>query len=1103
MTSYLRHPHVHGDEVVFTADDDIWIAPLVGGRAARLSTDHLPVRSPRFSPSGRRIAWSTSFGGRSDIQVFDLDASTVSRITWWSAPGTAVAGWLDDDHVVVASAHAQHYNRLSHLYSVALDCSVTPLPFGPAMGWAPGPGGRLVINTPNNRDSAVWKRYRGGTASQLWLRAEGRWRQVLADEAAGKYSPAWFDGRLVFSSDLEASLDRHPDGQAQLCSVDVDGGDLQVHTRHSSVEGYVRNPTTDGRTIVYHAHGILHALDALDAAPRRIEIDLPVGAPARQSISAHHNLDRIVPDHGADASLIGWRGASYLLTHRAGPARALSALPGVRTREPDLLGRTGLGVWATDAEGDDCLEIASLTGEGDPRRIAGGAIGRVLHLRSNPAGTHVAVASHDGAVWVVDVSDGTRKAAGHSVNGEASGLAWSPDGRYLVWRNAGPGSIEGLVGNLVCFDTTTPDLPAIELTSGRFNDAEPVFTPDGRFLVFLSQRTFDPHYDEVGFDLAFGESVRPWLVPLRAEEPAPFGPSADGWPISERSHEKSDDHDPAPDADSSSVGAASTDDGEAAAGHEAHSGVPAVVIDPEGFEERLVPFPVPSGDYSDLDVCEGGVVWLHRHEPHGVLGTWRAGAEGDEPASQIERFGFDTRKVDVIVQRADGFAVSGDGKQLVVRSKDEMLVVPSGHSVEDDDPARVGVDLGRLRRQVSPRDEFRQMFDENARLMRDHYWRADMDGVDWQAVTERYRPLVECLHTHDDLVDLLSEVVGELNTSHAYVVPPADAAEAAERVGMLGADVEPCDEGARIVRILPGESSDPAARSPLRAAGVAARAGDVIVTVNGESVADADHIGELLQGTAGHIVELGLLREGAVRRVAVVPLAEEETIRYHDWVSRNADYVRRNSDGRVGYVHVPDMMGLGWAQLHRMLDAASRCEAVVVDVRYNRGGHTSQLVIERLGRRVIGWDMARHFASPLTYPFQAMRGPVVLVANRFSGSDGDIVNAAAQAIGLGPVVGERTWGGVIGIDGRFDLVDGTEVTQPRYATWMPGYGYGLENHGVDPDIEVVPDPDQWHDMLAGPARDVQLDRAIERAIADLREHPAATAPALPAPRVRG
>lgn len=1095
--SYLRYPTVHGDTVAFVADDDLWLAPLAGGRASRLTTEHAPARLPLFSPDGAAIAWSSMAGGLPDVHVLDLASGEVIRITWFTSPGTAPVGWLDNEHVVVASSHEAHYNRLTRLYSVSLDGQVAPLRVGPAMGWAPHTDaeGRelLAINTPNNRDSAMWKRYRGGTASQLWLRTGDDWQRVLPEQQAGIYSPGWLGGRLFFSSDLEASWPDQPSGQAQICSVDATGGDLRVHTHHTAAQGYVRNPTTDGSTIVYHAHGVLYALDSLDAAPRVIEVELGLGAPRPLAVSPHSRLEAVAPDHSADGSLIEWRGAAYFLTHRAGPARALSALPGVRVREVEVLGATGDGIWATDAEGEDCLEIAPLTGGGELRRIAGGELGRVLHLASNPAGTAVAVASHDGTIRIVDVASGALTVAGRSGNGEADGLAWSPDGRYLVWRNCPPEAVEGLPGNLVCFDQQHPGQGAVALTSGRFNDIEATFTRDGKYLVFLSQRTFDPHYDELSFDLAFGDSVRPWIVPLKADEPAPFGPSADGWPIAEV-QDADKDSEKGGDKDAGGEGSASGDDKRKVA----KDAPPEVVIDLDGFEQRIVAFPVPSGDYSDLAAVDGGVTWLRHDEPHGVLGSTRAGVEGDEPAPRLERFGFEARKLETLAPRVEGYAVSGDGKRIVLQSKDDVSVVPADRPVEDDDTtSRVTVDLGRLRRQLQPRDEWRQMFDENGRIMRDHYWRADLDGVDWVGVLERYRPLVETLHSHDDLVDVLWEVVGELNTSHAYVMPPAGAGDPAQRVGLLAIDAEPAADGVRIVRILPGESSDPKARSPLMAAGVAAREGDLIVAVDGQSVADATHIGELLLGAAGRVVELTLSRNGEQRRVAVVPLAEEETVRYHDWVARNAGYVREHSGGRLGYVHVPDMTGLGWAQLHRMVAEASRCEGVVVDVRYNRGGHTSSLVIERIQRQVLGWGVARHYDTAMSYPDQAMRGPVVFVANRYSGSDGDIVNAAAQSLQLGRVVGERTWGGVVGIDGRFDLVDGTEITQPRYAFYFEKHGWGVENHGVDPDIEVVPTPAEWE-----ADNDVQLDRAIRELLAALEAKPAVQPPQLPAPRVR-
>ena len=316
------------------------------------------------------------------------------------------------------------------------------------------------------------------------------------------------------------------------------------------------------------------------------------------------------------------------------------------------------------------------------------------------------------------------------------------------------------------------------------------------------------------------------------------------------------------------------------------------------------------------------------------------------------------------------------------------------------------------------------------------------------------------------------------------------------RLGLLGADLSRAEEGWRIDRILPGETSDPHARSPLRAAGVGAAAGDLVVAVNGQAVDPLVGPAAHLIGTADRPVELTLRSAGADRRVVVVPLADEEPLRYQDWVAGRSAYVAEHSGGRIGYLHIPDMMSLGWAQLHRDLHLATEAEGLVVDVRYNRGGHTSQLVLERLGRKVVGWAVGRHLEAAESYPAYAPRGPVVFLANEHSGSDGDIVNAGAQAMGLGPVVGVRTWGGVIGIDGRFSLVDGTDVTQPRYAFWLQKYGWDVENHGVDPDIEVRHTPAD-HDA----PHDPQLDRAIAEALQRLDQTPAVRPPALPAPRV--
>src|SRR5699024_3486342 len=433
----------------------------------------------------------------------------------------------------------------------------------------------------------------------------------------------------------------------------------------------------------------------------------------------------------------------------------------------------------------------------------------------------------------------------------------------------------------------------------------------------------------------------------------------------------------------------------------------------------------------------------------------RAGVPGEGPADQLERFDFTTRTVKTLRSRLDDYAVSGDTAWLVARHGDNVTVCPADREIKDDDPAEVAVDLERLRFELDPVAEWRHMFDETIRLMRDHYWRADLDGVDLEQIAALYRPLVDRLGSHDDLLCLLWEVGGEMNTSHAYAIAPQTSNNTDRTVGLLGADFSRDGDGWVIERVLPGESSDPDARSPLRAAGVDAQPGDRIISVDGQPVDPMWGPAASLVGAAAKPVELVLRRPGAQaeRRVIVVPLSDEQPLRYQDWVTSRKAYVADAGGGRLGYVHVPDMMAGGWAQLHRELEEATRYEGVIVDVRFNTGGHTSQLVIERLTRRVVAWSIGRHHAVE-EYPSQAPKGPVVFVANEYSGSDGDIVNGAAQAMGAGPVVGTRTWGGVVGIDHRFDLMDGTRVSQPRYAFWIDGPGWTVENHGIDPDIEV-------------------------------------------------
>ncbi|MFF4569236.1 S41 family peptidase [Streptomyces sp. NPDC001410] len=1051
--------------VTFTAEDDVWLAPLDGGRAWRVSADNVPVTHPRISPDGTSVAWTSTRNGAPEVHVAPVAGGPGKRLTYWGSSKTQVRGWTPDGEVLAVSTQGQASLRRSWARAIPLDGGpATTLPYGPVGDVAYGPH-TVLLSAPMGREAAWWKRYRGGTAGKLWIdrAAEGEAGAGefvrLHEELDGNIEyPVWVGDRIAFLSDHE--------GTGALYSSLADGSDLR---RHTPLDGfYARHAASDGRRVVYCSAGELWLLDDLDGAePRRLDVRLGGARVDLQPhpVNASRWFDHATPDHTARGSAVAVRGAVHWVTHRSGPARALAAQPGVRARLPRTFRADGEEwvVWVTDAEGEDALEFAPATGVAPgavPRRIAAGQLGRVLELAMAPDGSRAAVASHDGRLLLVERDTGEVREVDRSEDGDVSGLAFSPDSGWLAWSHPGPHPLCQLrIAN-------TTDLSVTEATPLRFQDYAPAFTLDGKHLAFLSSRSFDPVYDEHVFDLAFVEGVRPHLITLAATTPSPFGPQRHGRPFGTPDKEET------PDAE----------------------GTPATRIDLEGLADRIVPFPVEAGRYANLRAAKDGVLWL-RYPVRGVLGASRATPDDPDPKTELERYDLAQQRLEHLAADADHFEVSGDGKRVLLWTDSRLKVVPADRRASDDEDSdsNITVDLSRIRQTVDPAAEWRQMYDETGRIMRDNFWRPDMSGVDWDGVLDRYRPLLGRLATHDDLVDLLWEVQGELGTSHAYVTPRGGFGNGA-RQGLLGADISRhADGGWRIDRILPAETSDPQARSPLAAPGVAVRPGDAIVAVAGQPVDPVTGPGPLLIGTAGKPVELTISPAGGgdPRHAVVVPLADEEPLRYHAWVADRRAYVHETSGGRLGYLHVPDMQAPGWAQIHRDLRVEVAREGLVVDVRENRGGHTSQLVVEKLARRIVGWALPRGM-RPYSYPHDAPRGPVVAVANEFSGSDGDIVNAAIKALGIGPVVGTRTWGGVIGIDSRYHLVDDTLITQPKYAFWLEGYEWGVENHGVDPDVEVVQRPQDY-----AADRDTQLDKAISLALEALEEQPAKTPPGLP------
>jgi len=1100
---YLLFPHVHGDIVTFVADDDVWLAPAVGGRAWRVSADHAAASHPRVSRDGTMIAWTSERDGPPEVRLAGLDGADARRLTYWGDPYTRTCGWTPDGQVLAVTAAAQPFRHFTRAYALeAGEPSGPPaagrLPFGPVTDLALETGGVALLNGAFRSDLAAWKRYRGGTSGRLWIRPApaagpqapaGPFTRVLAGLPGQFASPMLIGGRLAFLSDHE--------GTANLYSCAPDSSDLRRHTDHDGF--YARNASTDGERIVYHCAGDIWLLDGLDAdGPRRLEFSLgPAAGRAPRLISAEDHLGDLSCDHAGQASAIEVRGTVHWLTHRDGPARALSVTSGVRARLPRVLGQVGLVAWVTDAGGADAIEIANAGGpppDTAPRRLAAGAIGMVADLAAAPDGSALAVAARDGRVFVVAVASGEVTELASTGNGAVTGLAWSPDSAWLAWSHP----LGEPLRQLRMVRPADPARAVVEVTDGRFTDTDPVFTADGRYLAFLSRRSFDPVYDAHVFDLSFPYGCRPYLVPLAAATPSPFAPLPGGRPVGGGAKDDAPRADgTAPDgtpAEGTAPGGAG--EGRSPSAGDGPDGAPEpVLVDVDGLASRIVQIPVAESRYASLRAVAGGLAWL-REPVTGSLGEGGARPGDAAPRPCLEHFDLAQQRRTELAEELDWFEVSGDGSVLVVCDHDKLSAVPADRKPDEDNPAdRVAIDRSRARFLADPAALWRNAYAEAGRFVRHDFWTADMADIDWDGVLESYRPLLDRIAGPRDFADLMWEVLGELGTSHAYVQPADDDGPFTDdgrgQIGLLGADLEPGGAGRwTVTRVVPGESSDPRARSPLATPGTQIRPGDALLAVDGQPV-DGAGPGRLLVGAAGKPVELtiGPAAGGAPRRAVVLTLKDDRRLRYQDWVAAQRRRVRELSGGRIGYLHVPDMVGEGWADFHRDLHAEIIRDALIVDVRGNRGGHTSQLVVEKLARRVIGWDVPRGL-RPETYPQDAPRGPVVALSNEFAGSDGDIVTGAIKILGLGPVVGTRTWGGVIGIDMPFhELVEGTGITVPRYATWAEGFGWGMENHGVEPDVEVVVSPD---DYAAG--RDPQLDTAVRMAIETLEARPAATAP---------
>lgn len=1047
---YLRFPTIRGDTIVFICDDDLWRVGADGGVARRLTAGLGEPSTPALSPDGRWIAFVGRDEAHPEVYVMSAEGGFARRMTWLG-PDVMVRGFTPDGDILFVTTYGQPFHRNYRAFTLPLTGGTpTPIALGQVNHLAFGPGAAKLIGR-NTADPARWKRYRGGTAGHLWIDAAGRGEFRRMREIEGNLtSPMWIGERIYYLSDAE--------GVGNLYSCRPDGSDQRRHTDHDDF--YARHAQTDGDRVVYQCGAEVWRFDPARDVSQKLAIETPSHRTqaSRKFVDAAENLAGVHVHPGGHSLAVETRGKLYTFALWEGAVRQHGVADGVRYRH---------GQWLADGEtivavSDETREERLIVIHQGVTKTLSWDIGRVVAMRAAPVGQRIALTNHRHEVLLIDIGAETCTVVDRSECGRSESVAWSPDGAWLAYPFFTSPRHSAIKLHDVAFGGTTL------VTTPEFRDYSPSFDPGGKYLYFLSLRTFDPVYDNVQFELSFPRAARPYLIALQANSRPPFEPQPRGM--------KPDEAKPARDT--------------------VEQPSAPVRVDLAGIERRVAAFPVPEGRFDQIAGVAGDkVVWTLMP----VVGAHGRGGHKDLPG-RLEVFDFATQKADTLADKVDSFVVAYDHATLVLRHRKRLRALRADRvpdpreraGAPGDEPSRKTgwIDLSRVRLSVDPRLEWRQMLHEVWRLQRDQFWVRDMSGIDWENVYSRYEPLLERVSTRSELSDLIWETQGELGTSHAYEMGGDHRRPPSVTLGHLGAELALAADGVTyaITRIVAGDPWDTGADSPLNAIGVEAEVGERIVAVNGQPVSRERPPQSLLVHQANAKVELTLVpaaREGSAsaerlagagRNVVVTTLADDTPARYREWVESNRAWVHQKSGGRVGYLHLPDMMSAGFAEFHRYFGTECDRDALLVDVRYNRGGHVSQLLLEKVARRRLGYDLTR-WGQPEPYPVESPAGPVVALTNEHAGSDGDIFSHCFKLMRIGKLVGMRTWGGVIGINPRHRLVDGSETTQPEYSFWFNDVGFAVENYGTDPEIEVDNAP---QDAVA--QRDRQLETALATAL---------------------
>lgn len=1049
----FRFPDVSATQIVFTYANDVWIVSKEGGTAQKLSSPPGVEIFPKFSPDGTQIAFSANYDGNRDAYVLPVSGGIPRRLTTHGYSDRVIDWQPDGKRILFASIRESGKERFDQFYTVSpTGGAVEKLPLAYAEYGTWSPDGKQMALTFRTQIGRNWKRYKGGWKADIHVYnfAAQTDENISGANDASDELPMWHDNIIYFLSD------RGPEMRMNLWRYDLGS---KTFTQITSFRDYdVHFPSIGPNDIVFEQGGKLYLYPLTGGQPKEVKINLVTDDAGSRpySVAAAKYQQHIALSPDGNRVLVEARGDLFSLPAQYGYVKDLTNTPGAAERYPSWSpdGRQ-IAYWS-DQSGEYELYIMDAGKTTAPKKLTSLGAGFRYNLYWSPDSKKLAFIDKSQKIQIYDIASGQTTQVDKGLRMTPDALenfscAWSPDSRWLAYNR----DLENY--HNVIFLYNTADKKLTQATSGFYDCSRPVFDPAGKYLYLFTNQHFQPSYSDIDNSFIYANSTQPAFIVLKKSTPSLL------YPKNDTVGNKKDDAPAADDKTTAKAGKKKDDKKDAPAAAEKKT-PPPVEIDLDGLEFRLFLLPVPAGNYSNINGIKGKILYLKSpNTGSGVRG------------STLKFFDSDKREEKTVLD-ADDYLLSADGNKILVKKGDDWAVLKPEEGQRFEKPIR----LAEMQMTIDPVQEWKQIFMDAWRLERDYFYDPNMHGVDWNLVQQRYLAMLKSARTREDVNVVIGEMIGELNASHTYNGGGDEEGTKSKSVGYLGVNYEAEGNYYKIKQILRGAAWDAEVRSPLDIPGVDIREDNYLLAVNGTPLTTAQDPFAAFQGLAGKTVELTWNTSpswNGAKTTVVQTLSDEYRLRNLAWIESNRKRVEVATNGEAGYIFVPSTGTDGQAELIRQFSAQWDKKALVIDERFNNGGQIPDRFIEILNRAPLSFWAIRD-GDTWPWPPFAHFGPKVMLINGWSGSGGDAFPDYFRKKGLGPLIGTRTWGGLIGITGMPQLVDGGFITAPDFRMYNPDGSWFREGHGVDPDIEV---PENLGSMAKG------IDPQLERAITEIKD----------------